>query len=48
MHRSATICNAMPCMIPSHRATANNRSKFNPTLGIEAQGFCIIPQQPGR
>lgn len=24
-------------------ALENFRSKFNPTLGIEAQGFCLIP-----
>ena len=24
-------------------ALENFRSKFNPTLGIEAQGFCMIP-----
>jgi len=26
-------------------ALENFRSKFNPTLGIEAQGFCMIPQR---
>jgi alkylhydroperoxidase family enzyme len=25
-------------------ALENFRSKFNPPLGIEAQGFCLIPQ----
>jgi alkylhydroperoxidase family enzyme len=25
-------------------ALENFRSKFNPALGIEAQGFCLIPQ----
>jgi hypothetical protein len=34
-------------------ALENFRSKFNPTLGIEAQGFCVIqhppePHPPGR
>lgn len=24
-------------------ALENFRSKFNPTLGIEAQGFCLVP-----
>ncbi len=24
-------------------ALENFRSKFNPTLGVEAQGFCIVP-----
>ena len=24
-------------------ALENFRSKFNPTLGVEAQGFCLIP-----
>ena len=24
-------------------ALENFRSKFNPTLGVEAQGFCVIP-----
>ena len=26
-------------------ALENFRSKFNPTLGVEAQGFCLIPQR---
>lgn len=26
-------------------ALENFRSKFNPPLGIEAQGFCLIPRQ---
>ena len=26
-------------------ALENFRSKFNPALGIEAQGFCMIPQR---
>ena len=26
-------------------ALENFRSKFNPVLGIEAQGFCLIPQR---
>jgi alkylhydroperoxidase family enzyme len=26
-------------------ALENFRSKFNPPLGIEAQGFCLIPQR---
>jgi alkylhydroperoxidase family enzyme len=25
-------------------ALENFRSKFNPTLGIEAQGFCLLPR----
>ena len=25
-------------------ALENFRSKFNPTLGVEAQGFCLIPR----
>ncbi len=25
-------------------ALENFRSKFNPPLGVEAQGFCLIPQ----
>ena len=25
-------------------ALENFRSKFNPSLGVEAQGFCVIPQ----
>jgi alkylhydroperoxidase family enzyme len=24
-------------------ALENFRSKFNPTLGVEAQGFCVVP-----
>lgn len=27
-------------------AMENFRSKFNPPLGIEAQGFCVIPTKP--
>lgn len=27
-------------------AMENFRSKFNPPLGIEAQGFCLIPKKP--
>ncbi|MBX9944253.1 MAG: hypothetical protein K2Y40_09260 [Reyranella sp.] len=27
-------------------AMENFRSKFNPPLGIEAQGFCMIPAKP--
>ena len=27
-------------------AFENFRSKFNPTLGIEAQGFCVVPTRP--
>lgn len=26
-------------------ALENFRSKFNPPLGIEAQGFCMVPQK---
>ena len=26
-------------------ALENFRSKFNPTLGVESQGFCLIPQR---
>lgn len=26
-------------------ALENFRSKFNPTLGIEAQGFCMVPKR---
>ena len=26
-------------------ALENFRSKFNPALGIEAQGFCLMPQR---
>ena len=26
-------------------ALENFRSKFNPTLGVEAQGFCLLPQR---
>ena len=26
-------------------AIENFRSKFNPPLGIEAQGFCLVPQK---
>ena len=25
-------------------ALENFRSKFNPTLGVESQGFCLLPQ----
>ena len=28
-------------------AMENFRSKFNPPLGIEAQGFCMVPTKPG-
>lgn len=27
-------------------AMENFRSKFNPPLGIEAQGFCMVPTKP--
>lgn len=27
-------------------ALENFRSKFNPPLGVEAQGFCLVPQAP--
>jgi alkylhydroperoxidase family enzyme len=27
-------------------ALENFRSKFNPPLGIEAQGFCLVPAAP--
>jgi len=27
-------------------AFENFRSKFNPPLGIEAQGFCVVPSKP--
>jgi alkylhydroperoxidase family enzyme len=26
-------------------AFENFRSKFNPALGVEAQGFCLVPQR---
>ena len=26
-------------------ALENFRSKFNPTLGVEAQGFCMVPKR---
>ena len=26
-------------------ALENFRSKFNPSLGVEAQGFCLLPQR---
>ncbi len=26
-------------------AWENFRSKFNPTLGVEAQGFCLVPRR---
>lgn len=26
-------------------ALENFRSKFNPTLGVEAQGFCLLPER---
>jgi alkylhydroperoxidase family enzyme len=26
-------------------ALENFRSKFNPTLGVESQGFCVIPKR---
>ena len=26
-------------------AFENFRSKFNPTLGVEAQGFCLVPKR---
>jgi alkylhydroperoxidase family enzyme len=26
-------------------ALENFRSKFNPTLGVEAQGFCLMPRR---
>ena len=37
------------CSSPITAAIAmeNFRSKFNPPLGIEAQGFCVIPKKPG-
>ncbi|MFO1081816.1 MAG: hypothetical protein U1E23_14445 [Reyranellaceae bacterium] len=27
-------------------AMENFRSKFNPALGVEAQGFCLVPTKP--
>ncbi|OFX02773.1 MAG: hypothetical protein A3D94_21060 [Alphaproteobacteria bacterium RIFCSPHIGHO2_12_FULL_66_14] len=27
-------------------AMENFRSKFNPSLGVEAQGFCMVPTKP--
>jgi alkylhydroperoxidase family enzyme len=27
-------------------AMENFRSKFNPSLGVEAQGFCMVPSKP--
>ena len=27
-------------------AMENFRSKFNPSLGVEAQGFCMVPAKP--
>jgi alkylhydroperoxidase family enzyme len=27
-------------------AMENFRSKFNPALGVEAQGFCMVPSKP--
>jgi alkylhydroperoxidase family enzyme len=27
-------------------ALENFRSKFNPALGVESQGFCLIPKRP--
>ena len=27
-------------------AMENFRSKFNPPLGVEAQGFCVVPTKP--
>ena len=27
-------------------AMENFRSKFNPPLGVEAQGFCMVPSKP--
>ncbi len=27
-------------------ALENFRSKFNPALGVEAQGFCMLPPRP--
>jgi alkylhydroperoxidase family enzyme len=29
-------------------ALENFRSKFNPTLGVEAQGFCMVPTAPAK
>jgi alkylhydroperoxidase family enzyme len=29
-------------------ALENFRSKFNPTLGVEAQGFCLVPTSGGK
>jgi alkylhydroperoxidase family enzyme len=29
-------------------ALENFRSKFNPTLGVDAQGFCVVPTAIGR
>ena len=26
-------------------AFENFRSKFNPTLGVESQGFCVVPKR---
>lgn len=27
-------------------ALENFRSRFNPALGVEAQGFCLVPRRP--
>jgi hypothetical protein len=42
--RSAAICRQVLRMITYRQTATNNRSKFNVALGIESQGFCVLPR----
>jgi hypothetical protein len=43
MERSATIGTVMTRMIACCLTLPPYRSKFNTALGVEAQGFCVVP-----
>jgi len=40
----ATICTPATRIIAGLFDTFDNRSKFNVALGIESQGFCVLPR----
>jgi alkylhydroperoxidase family enzyme len=41
----STFTDAQIVELTAAAAFENFRSKFNPTLGVEAQGFCLVPQR---
>ena len=40
---SAAICKQLRGMFYTPFTVPNNRSKFNVALGVESQGFCLLP-----